>query len=46
MLNIRNFTFNLFQEVCTLLWDDTLEGAIVDPGCLGEAECSRLTDYI
>ncbi|MBO4761485.1 MAG: MBL fold metallo-hydrolase [Bacteroidales bacterium] len=46
MLNIHNFTFNLFQEVCTVIWDDTMEGAIVDPGCLGEEECRRLSDHI
>ena len=46
MLNIRKFTFNPFQETTLLLWDDTLRGAIADPGCMGPEEERTLTEYI
>ena len=46
MLNIRKFTFNPFQETTLLLWDETLRGAIADPGCMDLEEEKVLTDYI
>lgn len=38
MLNIRNFCVNAFQENTLLLWDETGEGVVVDPGCVEEEE--------
>ena len=46
MLNIRKFTFNPFQETTLLLWDDTLRGTIVDPGCMDPEEERSLVEYI
>lgn len=46
MLNIRKFLFNPFQETTLLLWDDTQEGVIVDPGCMDPEEKESLTAYI
>lgn len=46
MLNIRKFTCNPFQETTLLLWDDTGEGILADPGFLGEEETAAVRDYI
>ena len=45
MLNIRKFTCNPFQETTLLLWDDTLEGVLVDPGCFPD-EAEQIKAYI
>lgn len=46
MINIKNFTFNPFQERTLVVWDDTMEGIILDPGCYDDEEFSSLTHYI
>ena len=46
MLNIRKFIFNPFQETTLLLWDDSLCGAIVDPGCMDPEEERTLVEYM
>ena len=38
MLHIQVFTFNPFQENTYLLYDETKECVIVDPGCYEEEE--------
>ena len=45
MLNIRKFTCNPFQETTLLLWDDTLEGVLVDPGCFPD-EAEQIKAYV
>ena len=45
MVHIQHFIFNLFQEQCTLLWDDKGFCAIVDPGYT-EDEKDKLTGFI
>lgn len=40
------FTFNFVGEQTYLLWDDTLEACIIDPGCFGLEEEKVLADFI
>ncbi|MEO8233154.1 MAG: MBL fold metallo-hydrolase [Ignavibacteriota bacterium] len=47
MIQIQKFTFNLFSENTFVLWDDeSLESAIVDPGCSDTDEENELADFI
>ena len=46
MIHIEHFTFNSFQTRCCVVWDDTLECAIVDPGCSAPSEIAELTSFI
>lgn len=46
MLNIERFSFNPFQVNTYILWDDTKECAIIDPGCYSTEEQEDLTDFI
>jgi len=46
MLHIKSFTFNPFQENTYLLYDDSGEGAIIDPGCYEESERNQLKKFI
>jgi hydroxyacylglutathione hydrolase len=43
---IKSFTFNDFQENTYLLYDDTKECIIIDPGCNGTSECQQLSIFI
>ena len=42
MLKILTFTFNSFGENCSLAWDETGEGVIIDPGFYNDAEAQAL----
>ena len=47
MIQIKKFTFNLFSENTFVLWDDeSLESAIVDPGCSDSSEENELENFI
>ncbi len=47
MIQIKKFTFNLFSENTFVLWDDeSLESAIVDPGCSDASEENELESFI
>ncbi len=46
MIKIAQFTFNAFQENSYVLFDETKECVIIDPGCYEEAECIELQDFI
>lgn len=46
MLQIRSFVFNALQENTYVLFDETRECVIVDPGCHTETERQELTDFI
>jgi len=46
MLQVRSFTFNPFQENTYILFDETGECAIIDPGCSDEGENFELRDFI
>lgn len=47
MLNLKDFIFNdLFRERTFILWDETNECVIIDPGCYGPGEEAILSDFI
>jgi hydroxyacylglutathione hydrolase len=46
MLQIKSFTFNPFQENTYLLFDETKECVIIDPGCYEKFEQDELTAFI
>ena len=46
MLSIKVFHFNPFGENTVILWDETSQGVIIDPGCLGPKEEERLFSFI
>lgn len=46
MARIANFTFNGFQENTLILYDDSGECVVVDPGCSTPAEEQELTDFV
>ena len=45
-MKIKKFTFNPFQENSYLLYDDTKECIIIDPGCETVTEQTSLVDFI
>ena len=46
MISIEKFTFNPFQENTYVLYDETKECIIVDPGCYELHEQKELVDFI
>lgn len=46
MVSVVSFTFNAFQENSYLLYDDTKECVIIDPGCYDQAEKDELALFI
>jgi len=46
MLQIHSFVFNAFQENTYVLYDETKECVIIDPGCYDRDEQKELTDFI
>lgn len=46
MIHLHRFTFNAFQENTYVVWDDTLECVIVDPGCSNATEEMELCTFI
>lgn len=45
-MHLKSFTFNPFQENTYVLWDDTGECAIIDPGCREPYEKNELKSFI
>lgn len=45
-IHLQVFTFNPFQENTYVLWDDTKECVIIDPGCYEKEEREELTAFI
>lgn len=45
-MKIKRFEFNMFPENCYVLWDETNEAVIIDPGCLYEDEKQALKSFI
>ena len=43
---IKSFTFNMVDENTYILYDDTKEAVIIDPGCSDAIEQKKLTDFI
>lgn len=46
MIEIHNFVFNPFMENTYLLWDETKEAIIIDPGCYEDVEKVQLTQFV
>ena len=46
MIQIQVFTFNALQENTYLLYDETKECVIIDPGCYDRSEEQELKDFI
>lgn len=46
MLHIKDFVFNPYQENTYVLYDETRESIIVDPGCYEEDEKNELVEFI
>lgn len=46
MLQVKTFTFNPFEENTYVVYDETREAAIIDPGCYEAEEQDALTDFI
>jgi len=45
-MNIKSFTFNPFQENTYIVYDETKECLIIDPGCYTDAERKELKSFI
>ncbi len=46
MLQIKSFTFNAFQENTYLIYDESAEATLIDPGCFDTSEQLELLDFI
>jgi glyoxylase-like metal-dependent hydrolase (beta-lactamase superfamily II) len=46
MIQVHSFTFNAFQENTYILFDETKECVIIDPGCYEKEEKDELTSFI
>ncbi len=46
MANIKHFTFNAFQENTYIIWDDSKESILIDPGCSNTNEEEMLKTFI
>ena len=46
MISVQSFTFNPFAENTYILYDETGEAVIIDPGCFEKEEYEELYDFI
>lgn len=46
MLQVKKFTFNPFEENTYILYDETKEAVIIDPGCYEQGERGLLNNFI
>lgn len=46
MVKIKTFYFNLLRECTYVLYDETCECVIIDPGCVDENEFKRLENFV
>ncbi len=46
MIQIHNFVFNPFYENTYVLYDETKEAIIIDPGCYEDTEQKELSEFI
>jgi hypothetical protein len=46
MLHVQSFTFNPVQENTYIVYNETKQCCIIDPGCYFAAEEKALTDFI
>lgn len=45
-MKIKRFEFNMFPVNCYVLWDETKEAVVIDPGCFYDEEKQTLKKYI
>jgi glyoxylase-like metal-dependent hydrolase (beta-lactamase superfamily II) len=45
-MKIKRFEFNMFPVNCYVLWDETRQAVIIDPGCYNEKEREMLRSFI
>ena len=45
-MKIKTFEFNMFPVNCYVIWDETKEAAIIDPGCFYDEEKATLKNFI
>ena len=45
-MKIKRFEFNMFPVNCYVLWDDTKEAVVIDPGCFYEEVKQALKKFI
>lgn len=46
MLHVKSFTFNPFEENTYVVYDETREAVIIDPGCFEKVEQQELSSFI
>jgi len=46
MIQIKTFTFNSFEENTYLVFDETGQGVVIDPGCYEKDEKDELAQFI
>ena len=46
MIQSKVFYFNELRTCCYLLWDETKEAILIDPGCYSQSERERLKSFI
>lgn len=46
MINVKKFIFSPFQENTYVVWDDSRECVIIDPGCEADDERQALTEHV
>ncbi|MFA7034436.1 MAG: MBL fold metallo-hydrolase [Bacteroidales bacterium] len=46
MIEIKTFYFNELRECCYIVWDQTKECVIIDPGCQTDNELGRLDTFM
>ena len=46
MMNVKCFEFNFLPVNTYVVWDETLEAAVIDPGCFYDGESDALKDFI
>ncbi|MFA6261274.1 MAG: MBL fold metallo-hydrolase [Bacteroidia bacterium] len=46
MIQLTTFVFNAFSENTYIVWDETHECVIIDPGCYDPSEQQKLTSFI
>lgn len=46
MIQIHHFVFSPFSENTYVLWDETNEAVVIDPGCLTQQEKEELSNFI
>ena len=45
-MKIKRFEFNMFPVNSYVLWDETNEAVLIDPGCYYDVEKAALKDFI